>query len=83
MIQSVTANQFYLQDHVPDVFDGDMVIFFAARSGNGDGPSHLDNWRPFVAGDIAAYSVDCSHHEMLTTDSLSMYGEQLKQYLDA
>ena len=34
MVQSVNANQLYLLEHVPDVFDGDMVIFSAARNGN-------------------------------------------------
>ena len=37
----------------------------------------------YVAGDITAHSVDCTHHEMLTTGSLSMYGEQLKLALEA
>ena len=35
-VQSVAANQLYLQEHVPEVFDGDMVIFAAARDGNKD-----------------------------------------------
>ncbi len=83
MVQRVTSNQLHLQEHVPDVFDGDMVIFSAARSGNGNDSSHLQSWRPYVAGDITAHSVDCTHHEMLTTGSLSMYGEQLKLALGA
>ena len=83
MVQSVTANQLYLLEHVPDVFDGDMVIFSAARNGNGNDSSHLQSWRHYVAGDITAYSVDCTHYEMLTTVSLSMYGEQLKLSLEA
>jgi non-ribosomal peptide synthetase component F/thioesterase domain-containing protein len=101
MVKSVNANQLYLLEHVPDVFDGDMVIFSAARSANENnrgprlglrwrGPrtrmatrSHLQSWRPYVAGDITAYSVDCTHYEMLTTGSLSMYGEQLKLSLEA
>jgi len=83
MVQSVTANQLYLLEHVPEVFDGDMVIFSAARSGNGNDSSHLQSWRHYIAGDITAYSVDCTHYEMLTTGSLSMYGEQLKLSLEA
>ena len=43
----------------------------------------LQSWRPYVAGDIIAYSVDCTHHEMLTTKSLSLYGQQLKLALEA
>ena len=41
MVQSVNANQPYLLEHVPDVFDGDMVIFSAARSANENDSSHL------------------------------------------
>jgi hypothetical protein len=29
------------------------------------------------------YSVDCTHNEMMTTGSLSMYGQQLKLSLEA
>jgi thioesterase domain-containing protein/acyl carrier protein len=82
MVQSSHANQFYRAGHVPDVFDGDMVIFSAALSTNGDGSSHLRSWQPYVAGDITTYSVDCTHHEMLTTASLSMYSDQLKLSLE-
>ena len=82
MVQSVNANQLYLVEHVPDVFDGDMVIF-SARSGNENDSSHLQNWRPYVAGDITVHSVHCAHDEMMTTESLSMYGEQLKLSLEA
>ena len=83
MVQSSNANQAHLLTHVPDVFDGDMVIFSAARDGNGNNSSHLQNWRPYVAGGITEHSIDCTHHEMLTTGSLNMYGEQLKLSLEA
>ena len=43
---------------------------------------YLQSWRPYVAGDITTYSVDCTHHEMLTTASLSTYSEQLKLSLE-
>jgi thioesterase domain-containing protein len=76
VVQSHNANQLYLQEHVPDVFDGDVVIFSAGRSENDWDSSHVQSWRPYVAGDITAYSVDCTHNEMM--GSLSMYGEQLK-----
>ena len=100
MVRSANANQLYLMDHVPDVFDGDMVIFSAAPSGNEKNSSsrlrsrwhglrtrmatrsRLQSWRPHVAGDITVYSVDCTHYEMLSPRSLSMYGEQLKRSLE-
>jgi thioesterase domain-containing protein len=40
MVKSVNANQLHLLEHVPGVFDGDMVIFFAARSGNENNSGH-------------------------------------------
>jgi amino acid adenylation domain-containing protein len=82
MVQSGHANQSYLREHVPDVFDGDMTIF-STRSENENDSAHLQNWRPYVAGDITVYTVDCGHHEMMTTASLDMYGEQLKLSLEA
>ena len=99
MVDSVKANQLRLLDHVPGVFDGDMVIFSAARgrSENGARPrprwrvrrtgraarSQQRVWRPYVTGEIAAYSVDSTHLEMLTADSLSAYGEQLQLFLQS
>jgi hypothetical protein len=83
MVKNAHVNQFYLLEHVPDVFDGDMVIFSAVRSENENDSSHLQSWRPNVAGDITVYSVDCGHSEMMNTGSLSIYGEQLKLSLEA
>jgi thioesterase domain-containing protein/acyl carrier protein len=93
MVESLNANTLYLLEHVPDVFDGDMVMFSAKRYASWGpqwrGPlarmatrSHLRSWRPYVAGDIKWYSVDCVHYEMLTKGSLGMYGEQLKHLLE-
>jgi thioesterase domain-containing protein/acyl carrier protein len=82
MVQSVNANQLYLLEHVPDVFDGDMVIFSAARSEIDRDSSLLQSWRPYVAGDITEHSVDCAHHAMLSTEPLSVYGKRLKLLLE-
>ncbi len=94
MVHSVNANQVYLLEHTPDVFDGDMVIFSAARSDlrtwspwrrlltRMAAQSHRQRWRRYVAGDITGYSVDCTHYEMLTIRSLSAYGKQLKLLLE-
>ncbi|MDT5357461.1 MAG: hypothetical protein QOJ56_5993, partial [Mycobacterium sp.] len=100
MVQSVNASQRHLLEHVPGVFDGDIAVFSAARSGNENDSgrglrsrwrglrtrmaprSHLQSWRPYVAGGITEYSVDCTHYEMLTFRSLSVYGERLKLLLE-
>ena len=82
MDQSVKLNELYLSEHVPSVFDGSMVIFSAARSKSARDSSLLQSWRPYVAGDITVHSVDCVHHEMLSTESLSVYGKRLKLLLE-
>jgi thioesterase domain-containing protein len=78
------ANQLHRREHVPDVFDGDVIIFSAAR---GDETQynlcHPQNWRPYIAGDITVYPVDCGHDEMMTPGSLDMYGQQLKLALES
>jgi thioesterase domain-containing protein len=82
VVQNYNANQLYLLDHVPDVFDGDTIIF-SARSENEKDSSNPENWRPYVAGEITVYPVDCGHDEMMATESLSIYAEQLKISLEA
>jgi amino acid adenylation domain-containing protein len=80
-VQNVEASVFLRSEHVPGVFDGDMVIFSAAR-GESDS-SLLQSWRPYVAGDITEHSIDCTHEDMVTAESLSLYGQQLKFSLEA
>jgi hypothetical protein len=63
------------------VSDGDMITFCAMRD-EGDRSSFLQqSWRPYVARDITVHSIYCTYQEMLTTESLSMYGKQLRQLL--
>jgi thioesterase domain-containing protein/acyl carrier protein len=81
IIQNVNSSIELYRPHEPGVFDGDVTIFSAAQDESDRGSSPLQSWRPYVAGDITVYSVDCKHQEMLTTESLSMYGKQLKNSL--
>ncbi|MET0453308.1 MAG: amino acid adenylation domain-containing protein, partial [Mycobacterium sp.] len=83
MTRSLTTNQSYLQHHVPGVFDGDMVIFSATRDADDGHASELARWRQCVTGDIATHAVDCTHHEMMTPESLALYVERLKRSLGA
>jgi thioesterase domain-containing protein len=76
-VQNLNSNVALYQGHEPGVFDGDMIIFAAAQDDHDRSSALLQSWRPYVAGDITAYSIDCTHHEMLTTKRVSMYGEQL------
>ncbi|WP_275580485.1 non-ribosomal peptide synthetase [Mycobacterium riyadhense] len=81
MVENLKTVESYLSEHTPGVFAGNVIIFSAARSAVDRTSSLLQCWRPYVAGDIAEYSVDCTHDDMLTTESLSMYGEQLSGLL--
>ena len=58
-VQNHNANRKYLREHAPDVFDGDMIIFAAARRENEIRSTDPQNWRPYVAGDITVHAVDC------------------------
>jgi thioesterase domain-containing protein/acyl carrier protein len=81
-VRNHDANQLLLREHVPDVFDGDMIIFSAARSQDDNDLCHPENWRPYVAGDITVHPVECEHDEMMTSESLGLYGQQLKILLE-
>jgi thioesterase domain-containing protein/acyl carrier protein len=82
-VQNHNTNQLFLREHVPDVFDGDTIIFSAKPSEDDSALCNPQNWRPYVAGDITVHPVDCDHDEMMTTESLDMYGQQLKHSLEA
>jgi thioesterase domain-containing protein len=78
IVQNLDSNQALQLAHEPGVLDGNTIIFSAVRSESDRTSSPLQDWRPYVAGDITEYSIDCTHEEMLTAESLSLYGEQLK-----
>jgi amino acid adenylation domain-containing protein len=81
IVKNLEANELLHSEHVPGVFDGDMVIFSAAQRESDS--SLLQSWRPYVAGDMTEYSIDCTHQGMMTAESLSLYGQQLKLSLEA
>jgi amino acid adenylation domain-containing protein len=77
-VQNINSNEALYRAHEPGVFDGDITIFSTVRDASDRSSSLLQRWRPYVTGDITEYSVDCRHQEILTTESVNMYGEQLK-----
>jgi len=80
IVQNIETSALHRSEHVPGVFDGDMVIFSAAQHESDS--SLLQSWRAYVAGDITEYSIDCAHDDMMRAESLSLYGQQLKLSLD-
>jgi amino acid adenylation domain-containing protein len=82
ILQSMKSSIALHRAHEPGVFDGDAVIFYAAEGETDRSSSLLRSWRPYVAGDVTLHAVDCTHVNMLTAESLSEYGPQLKQLLE-
>ncbi|ORA11416.1 hypothetical protein BST12_25845 [Mycobacterium angelicum] len=75
IIGNVNTNAVLQAQHVPEVFDGDMIIF-SARPGDTSVPLQK-RWRPYVSGNIAEYPVDCTHERMLTPAALRSFGDQI------
>ncbi|WP_031467255.1 amino acid adenylation domain-containing protein [Sciscionella sediminilitoris] len=64
--------------HEPPYYDGDMLLFAAARRAGEVPASHTD-WKPYVAGDIEVCEVDCTHAEMTEQGPLAVIGARLAQ----
>ncbi|MEV0401885.1 amino acid adenylation domain-containing protein [Actinoallomurus sp. NPDC050550] len=63
---------------VPGRFDGDLLLFTAARN---DARPHLDVWRPYAAH-VEEHPVDCAHTEMADPGPLARIAARLKETLD-
>ncbi|MEE2855521.1 MAG: amino acid adenylation domain-containing protein, partial [Actinomycetota bacterium] len=82
LVQNLNTNLAFYRAHEPGILDGDMTVFSAMRDDSDRGNHLRQSWRPYATGDIAVYEVDCTHNEMLTTESTGMYGKQLQRLLD-
>ena len=66
---------------VADVFQGELIVFSAERDDD-DRAGYLPRrWAPHVDGVITAHRVDCTHQDMLGSDTLEQYGPQLRRLL--
>jgi hypothetical protein len=81
IVKNFNSSILFYRDHEAGVFHGDMIIFSAVRDESARSSFLERSWRPYVAGDITVHAIDCAHEEMLTTESLSMYGTHLSQLL--
>ncbi|OBH35455.1 hypothetical protein A5692_11600 [Mycobacterium sp. E342] len=81
ILRNLDTNMTLAQTHEPGVFDGDITIFSAVGDASDCNSALLESWRPYVTGDITEHPIDCTHEEMLITESLSKYGEKLKHLL--
>ena len=83
IVQNLNSSVALHRTHEPGVFDGETIIFSALPDEKIPSSSPLESWRPYVAGHITEYSIDCRHEDMLTAESVSLYGQQLKFSLKA
>ncbi|OBK90416.1 hypothetical protein A5652_11710 [Mycobacterium sp. 1165178.9] len=82
LVQNLNTNLAFYRAHQPGILDGGMTVFSATQDDSDRGTRLLESWRPYATGDISVYEVDCTHNEMLTTESTGRYGTQLKRLLD-
>ncbi|MFC0449395.1 amino acid adenylation domain-containing protein, partial [Rhodococcus jostii] len=66
---------------VPQVYDGDLLIFPAAHDGDGTRARSAQEWRPLVTGRIDEHAVDCGHNDMIEPESLAVIGPVLSRVL--
>ncbi|MGO9152815.1 non-ribosomal peptide synthetase, partial [Mycobacterium sp.] len=83
IVQNINTNMALYRAHEPGVFDGNIIVFSALQDDRIRSSSPMESWRPYVAGHITEYSIGCTHADMLTAESLSLYGQQLKFSLEA
>jgi thioesterase domain-containing protein/acyl carrier protein len=77
IVANFNTNVGLYRDHQAGVFHGDLIMFSAGREASDRSAFLQQKWQPHVAGEISVYSIDCTHHELLTTEALSEYGTQL------
>jgi thioesterase domain-containing protein len=82
-VQNLNSSFALHRAHEPGVFDGDVIIFSALPDKRISSSPPLESWRPYIVGHITEHSIDCRHEDMLTSESLSLYGQQLKFSLKA
>ncbi|WP_201406260.1 non-ribosomal peptide synthetase [Mycobacterium intracellulare] len=82
IVRNDDTNLALARDHEPGVFNGDVDVFAAVGDDDDQSSSPLQSWRPHITGEIHCYAVDSRHQEMLNTESLIQYGQQLKVLLE-
>jgi thioesterase domain-containing protein/acyl carrier protein len=81
-VQNLNSNAALYRAHEPGVFDGDITIFTAVRDDCDRSAPLRQRWRPYITGDISIFPIDSTHEDMMSTESLNLYGQQLKVLLE-
>jgi amino acid adenylation domain-containing protein len=64
-------------------FDGDALVFVAARpdSDHGDGDSPALRWTPYISGEISEVRLSCTHKDMLEPAELARVWDDVSSWL--
>ena len=79
LIASARHNHDLAVDHVPGVYDGDVLFVGAAH----EEVQGLPTWHPYVRGTISNFSVPQSHWQMTSAASLRAVGPLVARHLGA
>lgn len=82
LLSNLNDNIELYRRHEPGRFE-EITVFSAARDDGDRGARLSRSWAPYASGDIAVHAIDCTHHDMLTAESVARYGEQLRDLLRA
>jgi pristinamycin I synthase 3 and 4 len=69
-----------LTGHRPPRFDGDLLLFTAAREDPASTPT-AGSWQPYVTGEVRVHPVDCEHQRMTRPEHLAEIGARLQAEL--
>ncbi len=81
LVKNANKNVARYRAHRPRIFEGDIAILSALRDQEGRSAFLSQAWAPYGSGNISMHSIDCTHNDMLTNESISMYGQRLRHLL--
>ena len=63
-----------MRTFAPEQFRGDLSLFVAMET---EGKPPIENWRPYVSGDINVHPIDCGHDNMMDPNPAAKIGHVL------
>ncbi|KOG14015.1 non-ribosomal peptide synthetase [Streptomyces viridochromogenes] len=80
LVEVTANNRRLLEEFDPLPYDGDLLLFSAAR----DPDAHPDRhtaWQPYVRGRVHSHDIPCTHGEMTRPGPLDLIGPRLARQL--
>jgi nonribosomal peptide synthetase DhbF len=74
IIDTFRNNTAIMQTFSPAPFRGDLSLFVAMQT---EGKPPIENWRPYVSGEIRIHPIDCAHDNMMDPDPAARIGTVL------